>query len=551
MAALAAQPPAPDGFGRRTTITPAGKEALIALFEGKKWRALPRQPTLDKDLGYMAIAHLHGLVRTQTSRQFATWRKFGKNTRQGTTASPDQIRAFVDETVGDINELNVASLDLVSKGPFAKRRPSTEAGISELLRRIRRSDGAEASTAAELSSRSALNLRVGALAGIVADNYASSRSALRHSSVSFELAINVSRDAWIAESREKLCLTELFGSIDIADLKAETLDHFCNILLYHVDSSLCTCFRRRFYVAAKYSMEIPIVDDYEPSSVLMKEVIYNIAGYLLSSFRKKSELLRATDGQTSALFASFAAVHCLRPEDATRQGLPVGLVKRQTRGGLVYASRDFYLGVCALEYAYHHCLSLTAAVALGPNLLLRAHAASSSWAPFQESLASCLVESPSTQHCLDSAPLVNWTQHVYIRLRGKDFVKALLSELRLKQAASQAVAHRQTIASATSSASSRRRKRTEAVQRLGAEAGSEEEERLVDKSEGSSDDEDGDNATGRSVIDDDDAAGLWGEMGDDSDEEEHEAAKERKETEGGAEENTSEPQQDPPIFRLG
>ena len=52
-------------------------------------------------------------------------------------------------------------------------------------------------------------------------------------------------------------------------------------------------------------MEIPIVDDYEPSSVLIKEVIYNIAGYLLSSFRKKSELLRATDGITSALFASL------------------------------------------------------------------------------------------------------------------------------------------------------------------------------------------------------------------------------------------------------
>ena len=105
MAALAAQPPTPTGFGRRTTITPAGKEALITLFEEKKWRALPRQPTLDKDLGYMAIANLHGLVRTQTSRQFAIWRKFGKNTRQEATAPPDQIRAFVDEIVGDINQL--------------------------------------------------------------------------------------------------------------------------------------------------------------------------------------------------------------------------------------------------------------------------------------------------------------------------------------------------------------------------------------------------------------------------------------------------------------
>ena len=303
-------------------------------------------------------------------------------------------------------------------------------------------------------------------------------------------------------------------------------------------------------------MEIPIVDDYEPSSVLIKEVIYNIAGYLLSSFRKKSELLRATDGITSALFASFAAVHCLRPEDATRQGLPVGLVKRQTHGGLVYASRDFYLGVCALEYAYHHCLSLAAAVALGPSLLLQAHAASSSWAPFQESLASCLVELPSTQHCLDSAPLVNWTQHVYIRLRGKDFVKALLSELKLKQAASQAAAHRQTIASASSSASSvRRRKRTEAAQRPETEAGSEEEQRLVDENESSSDDEDGDDATsrhtGRSAIDDDDAAGLWGDFGDDSDEEEQEVVIERKDNDEGAEENTPKPQQDPPILRLG
>ena len=186
------------------------------------------------------------------------------------------------------------------------------------------------------------------------------------------------------------------------------------------------------------------------------EVLYNISGYMVSSLLKAVALKRT---QWPDLFETFVTVHSISPHDATLRSLPAGIVRNTSRGKLIYASSEVYELTLRIEHAYSECLTMPNVIAFGPKLLSKVHGLALESQPIREAFEECMLlvheQTANAQvSFIDSTPLLQHFLRMYVRMRGKDFVRILLSELKLKQAAPVTSSTRGKLAAAASKAAS-------------------------------------------------------------------------------------------------
>ena len=76
----------------------------------------------------------------------------------------------------------------------------------------------------------------------------------------------------------------------------------------------------------------------QSSNLLVRQVLYNISGYVLS--RLHAEAIRKNGRSIAAICTSFVRAHNLGRIIATERGMPLEIIKRSDRGSLKYPSEE-------------------------------------------------------------------------------------------------------------------------------------------------------------------------------------------------------------------
>jgi hypothetical protein len=245
-----------------------------------------------------------------------------------------------------------------------------------------------------------------------------------------------------------------------SDLGANSVRLAVRIILDHLDRTLTKQIRLRFAPSAGMVLTIPNISSVAIPNQLLRQTIYYVTGWVLSCLNDESKL----DIEIAPLLVIFIAKQTLTSHQAQELKLPFELVASRTRGGLLYPSSDMFALILEIEHAFSSLLSMQNLIAFGGSLMtavldvvMKSDAISSALHPcmipvYEATQRESACSQPETKLLLER--IVN----KYIRMRGKDMVKSILSVLRLTKSAKTALSHRGNLAAATNAASNKHKR---------------------------------------------------------------------------------------------
>jgi hypothetical protein len=454
---------APIPVTQRIDQIPGALDAIFNLFEAKKatWaKKLPNDTTLQKDPEARRVMHeLFSpivLKRSQLQLQHLRWRVLGKPAAMAASSlSPGQIRSVIESRVAAAGGAN----------GVIERAFAAVCGLPSLVT-IRESVMPPVLLALKTDDRSLsfYRERVDEFIALIVSCYARVTTKVNSNSANLELGVYHSQQsqgaAWTGRDFVIAAFSAAVG-VSSSALAAENLDHLKLMTYKAIDDALWVELRRCFGPSAGLGMlEIPPYDHSEQPHRLVRETLFYIAGAMLSALLRFSKRCARTMPNLSRTFTAFVAKHTLRPDVATAQGLPTALVKSRSAGSLLYASLDFYSLVIMIEHAYTALLTISNVVAYGGSLVRSVFDLTLKWPDLAVVFETCMAPLRNMTFDtegdeLSSSELLTKLLRLYMRIRGKDAVKTLMCELKLKSASVNA--HRASLAAAASIARKRRK----------------------------------------------------------------------------------------------
>jgi len=430
-------------------------DALSALFSNKDWgNKLPHLSVLQKDPeARVLLDPPHSLSRNQIKYQFVIWRRSGRQLNAtAREVSDDQIIATVDNRVGSVPMLLQRTFAAVFRGPLRGCRPSF---MPEVLHSLEFNKDCSAF----------LESRVAELKGFVVENFARRASNVRSHSLAFEVAINKSRSRrkkeWIGQARPAYVTTAFFSvfTLDADVLVADNVDHLIRLTFDFIDTELCAQFRKSFGPKSiTGALAIPEFPDNEPKNELVQQTICYIAGGALSALQKASTACENSDPTRSSLFTSFVAKHSITKKSAEVSGVPIRLIVARSNGSLIFPSHEVYSLVVLIEHAFSNLLTMENVLAFGGKIISEVYRLTRESKAIKAAFDTCMAPVREVARAagytgVNGAPLLEKVLKLYMRIRGKDAVKTLVSDLKQSALANST---RGRLA-ATASASARRR----------------------------------------------------------------------------------------------
>ena len=426
-------------------ITQAAITSLFALFDEHRWEKLPNEKELLSLPDVQAIITQHKLliegIRVKIVRQFKNWGGAIKAAGSESPAADESVSIFVRSRTGNITNIVRDALSEVLVGPFVRMMP-----WANIL------SSAPQAFEDRLSSRIEELLQI-----IVRCTSKSGRSSVM--SVALETSINTSRVDFMDELESHPLFSQL-ARVATTDLGAKSVRLAVRIILDHLDRTLTKQLRLRFAPSAGMVLTIPIIPTVKTPNQLLRQTIYYVTGWVLSCLYDDSKC----DIEIAPLLIIFIAKQTLTLHQARERDLPFELVASRTRGGLLYPSSDMFDLVLEIEHAFSSLLSMHNLIAFGGSLMTTALDAVMKSDAISFALHQCMIPVFEAAHreslCNQPDPrlILERIVNKYIRMRGKDMVKSILSVLRLTKSAKTALSHRGNLAAATNAASNKHKK---------------------------------------------------------------------------------------------
>ena len=424
--------------GRTNRITAAAKNELYEFFAksvtGWTSKGLPRErvdPGLDKLLTKL------GLQRSQASRQLMAFKKARGMMPLSFNASADEINASLTSRVGGVEAVVSEVLDTFVETSYCTveaQHPARTAEPASCLFRACRD-------AAQPHVQSLLTKFIFAIATCSAKSWGAVDSMMlqltcRRSQIRDEAKEHFATDDRILAETRRYYVAGYPG--------AELL--FCSLEMhaYQVLTEALADHERPFLSAAD---PLPPTDPKDPRAGLL----YYLAGWLCYKVKR---FVNAAPQQP--FWSAWLASTTLTLERAQQSSLPWQLTaalaaKRSARyrkSQLVeYASRELFDFAWAVEATYVKLLTTTNFVAYGSDLVNSVRSAILKHEPttclFKKTIAASL-HVQAAEGAVHN--LMQYLLAAYHRMRGRDFVKSLMSTLRAAAAAQNRSAHRDRMA---------------------------------------------------------------------------------------------------------
>lgn len=334
------------------------------------------------------------------------------------------VQNRVGSSLGIVN----SSIDYCLSGPVTRLRPWLESCLSYLR------------------TRSELPERVSEISHLVVRNFSSARTSVR--SAPFELQLNDSRIDLINKLRRDADVLSNFKSAKAANVLDSEIDTLICLVVDDVNRAMVERIRQSFAPGASFRLVIPTFDVREPLyNSLVQQTLYYISGYLLSSLYSKFR----RGSPVGVHLDVFVACHSITAEMAKKDSLPIGFVETRTKGSLIFSSRSIYELVLHFEHACSSLLTTKNLIAQGGSLVAKVMDRISESGEISSAFAECMkpiLGSYAKEHitAADSALIFQMVLITFIKMRGKDLVKSIVSKLKLKQAAAGANSHRSKLA---------------------------------------------------------------------------------------------------------
>jgi len=331
--------PPDNGQPKATAIrenTPE-KEALIALFEKKKWERFPKK--LDPELE--ALMKTNNWNKNQVSRHFGIWFRLGVNANRSIERSREVVLASLKEKCDSAGELlkrtwespDIVPLVGIVSFPAAFKEKMNDTTIWEGF--------------------------MNDIFDKIADNRASSGNRVPHSTAQYGIA-------------KELLVHELWKKIGSAGQEGTTIHDFFYLFAKEFVSQLHCSFAEPNVAEIEAAVVSKILQRnvaLEPRSYA--QTLYFILGFIATAVFKEGKR-RKSKGY---LFTAFAERNCLGKESivkARESGeLPMEKTTRIDKGGLRYPTRHFYLTMTKVEQIYCSLLTDDNLVAYGPSAMKR------------------------------------------------------------------------------------------------------------------------------------------------------------------------------------
>jgi hypothetical protein len=422
-------------------------DSLDAVFNTRRWVQLPCDSALKADSLMQPIFSHHGLIRSQIKRQFVKWSEGEPGINSSPGITDEEVRSTLSKHIGDPASVISNAVDMCTAGPVIDSRPWALPLLMVL----------------EVDELELLKSRVEELSSLVV-KYTPRKGRSSSHAVELEMAISNTRDAFIEKMKLSPTITQFIAvGANEVDLQAKTADLALTLIFYEFDNYLVTCFRHCFAPSAMLDLSIAPYKGAENPNMLVRQTLYYISGYLLSSVYEK-------DGSSSPLVIPLrilVAAHSISVEEAKALNLPMELVTLRTSGSLIYSSLEMFNLVLILEHSFSSLLSLANIIAFGSEIMSRVQSVimesdDISWA--FDSVMRVVDEHAKKRYVSipDPRPILRRILDAYVKMRGKDLVKSMMSRLRLKQSASTALPHRSQLAAAATAASSNGKKAAKA-----------------------------------------------------------------------------------------
>ena len=389
--------------------------SLADLFDKKEWDALPQQSLLDKDTDYAAFVAQFKVKRTQVKGQFDKWKLFGSKVLLK-TASLDNERTLskVQQLLPESRfpAIVQSAFDHLLTSPFVSRRPA-------LVEPIR---------ALQTGCSDLWLARVKELMLVLKANFASTATAVASSSSAFAVAIvrssRVATKAWFSNGG----VMDILKGVKSTE-STSSPDHTRRMLLFYLERSLVDSFKNSFSSLALAELTVPPESDVGLDPI-EQQTLYYISGFIVSSLFKMAKRTRST------VMEAFARGNSIPHSNAVEQGLPHECVTAKSRGYLIYASDELFLLTKRLEQIYHHNLTTEKLLSHGGGLVGKVDRLVEGDRTVKQHFDdTCLLmmdvlESDGIHDMPDCQPTFRRILQAYMRLRGKDCVKTLMSTIK-------------------------------------------------------------------------------------------------------------------------
>ena len=432
-------------------ITAAAIASMMAFFDKYSWEKLPCETELLKLPEVISIVAEHGLpasgLRVKFIRQFKKWhdaKKPGSTTlatsSHVSSSHKDAVMAMVQQCAGNISDIARGSLNEVRK-PIVLLMPWA---------------GAYLETVPEDFER-CLCHRIEQLLKLIV-SYASMRSQTSTMSAALENDINASRIEFINKLQSHAHFSGI-SRVPTADLGAQSPQLAMRIILDRLDRALTKTVRLRFAPSAREALTIPNAPSDVITNKIFDQTIYYVAGWLLSCVFDMIE----KDCALESMLTTFVSKNSLTCQEAKDLKLPCELVDSRNRGKLLYPSYAMYALVVQIEFAFSSLLTMPNLIAYGGKLIsatldaiMNSDAISLAlhecMRPVYDAALEALEQTACNVQGLEARCVLDCILQKYIRMRGKDMVKSILSVFTLSKSAKTALSHRGALAAASKAA---------------------------------------------------------------------------------------------------
>lgn len=441
------------GAGRAKPITAEQKKELIDFFansfDGWKGTSLPRKGV---DLDLDKLLTKLGLTRSQASRQLCTFKKTSRPHLVGFRfdAEPAEIKKNMVARLGGVDVVVESVLDAFQSGDFcvrdALRGQYFENCRDEVRKHVQWLIEALIQAAAESSARSV------SAAEQMVTKFAQKRFEVqRNGRTKFlddkDLCAKVPRDN----------LHDQEPALLFAFLEQQSYETFTEMIADHERPEL------------KAPDVVPSVDVFDCRAGL----IYYLTGWLCFKIKRVLTKPGQRDDDTIRFWRAWFDHNKIDAAEADQHGLPTELTKRRVTarsiryGGheqlIEYASREAFTFVWGIEATYCKLLTTANLLAFGGDLVSMIH---NVLAAHQPTMTLFLDTVPGDEMAkVQSNPklageLVVHLLTAYHRMRGRDFVKQLMSNLKSASADQNRNAHRDRMAAISTAASAAAKART-------------------------------------------------------------------------------------------
>lgn len=390
--------------------------SLANLFDKKKWKTLPQQSVLDKDTDYKAFVANFKVKRTQVKGQFDKWLLYGRTILLRTASLDSQATAHIVDAVvpeSQVPAVVAAAFVRLVESQFVQAR---EAVLSATIESLKADCGG-------LWTARIMDLRA-----ILKAKFASTATTVASSSTAFATALEYSN----REVTKKWYLDDRVVTMTDA-LKEEPLgldaEHEMRMLLFFLGRSLMNEFKKCFTSYTGTELAVPEAR-HEKFDPLVEQTLYYISGYILSSLTKEDAR------RPSAVRSAFVVGNSITHAAAEISSLPHALITARSRRSLIYASSEIYSLVKRLEQIYSSLLTTPNLASHGGALLKKVDDLAAEDETVKDRYSdACLnmmdiLEGDGIMHMPDMGPVLLRILQLYMRLRGKDCVKTLMSAVK-------------------------------------------------------------------------------------------------------------------------